>query len=258
MCVDFISQSDCLQCARASNGSDENGKDRLHVKLSAARVAILIVEDELPMARFLEKHLGERFSIVDCVTTCAGALDAVRERSYDLVILDDGLPDGSGIELLRRWRQEGCGELILVISDRHGLEDCVKGLDAGADGYLTKPFVLDELMARVHSLLRRQEATRRTLFEHRGLTLDASRHTVHFGEHRLELTGREYALLEVFIQNPGRILSRSLICERIWEADHGADANLLDVYMSRLRSKLQRSSGKSFFRTVRGIGYQFD
>ena len=224
----------------------------------AARVAILVVEDEFRMASFLKKQLSEHFSIVDCVTNCVGALDAVRQRSYDLVILDDSLPDGSGIELLRRWRQEGCNEPVLVLSARDGIDDCVKGLDAGADGYLTKPFVLDELIARVQSLLRRQEASRQTLFEHRGLKLDVTGHTVHFGEHPLELTSREYALLEVFIQNPGRILSRNLICERIWDSNHGADANLLDVYMSRLRSKLQRSSGKSFFRTVRGIGYQLE
>ncbi len=223
-----------------------------------SRVALLVVEDEFRMASFLKKRLSEHFPIVDCVTNCAGALDAVRQRSYDVVILDDGLPDGSGIDLLRRWRQEGCNEPILVLSARDGIDDCVKGLDAGADGYVTKPFVLDELIARVHSLLRRHEANRQTLFEHRGLKLDVTGHTVHLGEHLLELTSREYALLEVFIQNPGRILSRNLICERIWESNHGADANLLDVYMSRLRSKLQRSSGQSFFRTVRGIGYQLE
>ena len=223
-----------------------------------SRVALLVVEDEFRMASFLKKQLSEHFAIVDCVTNCAGALDAVRQRSYDVVILDDGLPDGSGIDLLRRWRQEGCNEPILVLSARDGIDDCVKGLDAGADGYVTKPFVLDELIARVHSLLRRHEANRQTLFEHRGLKLDVTGHTVHLGEHLLELTSREYALLEVFIQNPGRILSRNLICERIWESNHGADANLLDVYMSRLRSKLQRSSGQSFFRTVRGIGYQLE
>lgn len=223
-----------------------------------SRVALLVVEDELRMANFLKKQLAKHFAIVDCVTNCAGALDAVRQRSYDLVILDDSLPDGSGIDLVRRWRQEGSKEPIVVLSARDGIDDCVKGLEAGADGYVTKPFVLDELIARVHSLLRRQEANRPTLFEHRGLKLDVTGHTVHFGEHRLELTSREYALLEVFIQNPGRILSRNLICERIWESSQGADANLLDVYMSRLRSKLQRSSGQSFFRTVRGIGYQLE
>lgn len=223
-----------------------------------SRVALLVVENEERIASLLKKQLSEHVPIVDCVTNCDGALDAVRQRSYDLLILDDGLLDGSGIELLRRWRQDGCNEPVLVVSARGGFDDCVKVLDAGADGYVTKPFVPDELIARVHSLLRRHAANRQTLFEHRGLKLDVTGHTVHFGERLLQLTSREYALLEVFIQNPGRILSRNLICERIWESSHGADANLLDVYMSRLRSKLQRSSGQSFFRTVRGIGYRLE
>jgi len=113
-------------------------------------------------------------------------------------------------------------------------------------------------MARIRSLLRRQGSARKTVFEHRGLRLDVLGRTVHLRDDILELTRREYALLAVFLQNPGRILSRNLICERIWDCDEEPDANLLDVYMSRLRTKLQRSTGLSYFRTVRGVGYQLE
>ena len=222
------------------------------------RVALLVVEDEFRMASFLKKRLSAHFNVVDCVTDCAGARVAIRQKAYDLVILDVGLPDGNGIELLRRWRQEGNNEPVLVLSARDGIGDCVHGLDSGADGYLTKPFVFEELVARIQALLRRQEETRQTQLAHRGLKLDMASHSVQFGEQLLELTSREHALLAVFLQNPGRILSRNLICERIWQSQRAADANLLDVYMSRLRTKLQRFSGQSFFRTVRGVGYQLE
>ena len=217
---------------------------------------ILIVEDQPQLANLLKKSLSDCAYTVQCVTSCAGALDALCQTSYDGIVLDISLPDGNGFDLLRRWREAGFNEPILILSARDSVQDRIKGLNLGADDYLAKPFSMEELLARVRSLLRRQSGIKRTLFEHRGLKLDLLGRTVHLNDKPLELTSREYSLLEIFIQNPGRILPRHFICEKIWEASSEVGANLLDVYMSRLRTKLEGASGEPFFRTVRGVGYQ--
>jgi DNA-binding response OmpR family regulator len=219
-------------------------------------VKILIVEDQLRLASFLKKSLAECSYTVQCVDTCAAALDALCQTSYDVIVLDVGLPDGSGFDLLRQWREAGFNEPILILSARDSVQDRIKGLNLGADDYLPKPFSVEELLARVRSLLRRQSGVKKTVFEHRGLRLDLLGRTVHLHDKLLDLTSREYSLLEMFIQNAGRILSRNLICEKVWDAPCEVDANLLDVYMSRLRTKLEGAAGEPFFRTVRGVGYQ--
>jgi DNA-binding response OmpR family regulator len=218
---------------------------------------ILIVEDQVRLATFLQKSLTDRSYTVDSVSSCAGAQDALCQTSYDGIILDVGLPDGNGFDLLRQWRDSGFNEPVLILSARDTVRDRIKGLDLGADDYLSKPFSLAELLARVRSLLRRQTGAKKTVFEHRGLKLDLINRTVQLNERPVDLTSREYALLEIFMQNPGRILARNLICEKIWESQRDVDANLLDVYMSRLRTKLEVSPAEPFFRTVRGVGYQF-
>jgi DNA-binding response OmpR family regulator len=209
-------------------------------------VKILIVEDQLRLASFLKKSLSDCSYTVQCVSTCAAALDALCQTSYDVIVLDVGLPDGSGFDLLRQWREAGFNEPILILSARDSVQDRIKGLNLGADDYLPKPFSVEELLARVRSLLRRQSGVKKTVFEHRGLRLDLLGRTVHLNDKLLEMTSR----------NPGRILSRNLICEKVWDARCEVDANLLDVYMSRLRTKLEGAPGEPFFRTVRGVGYQ--
>src|SRR5262249_20313105 len=140
---------------------------------------ILIVEDQARLASFLSKSLSDRSYTVECVSSCAAALDALCQTSYDAIILDVGLPDGNGFDLLRRWRDAGFNEPVLILSARDTVRDRIKGLDLGADDYLPKPFSLEELLARVRSLLRRQTAVKKTVFEHRGLKVDLLNRTVH-------------------------------------------------------------------------------
>src|SRR5437588_7625265 len=216
---------------------------------------VLIVEDQERLGSFLEQGLKECSYTVQWVKTCAAARDALAESPFDVILLDLGLPDGDGIDLLRQWRASGFNEPVLILSARDSVEDRVKGLDVGADDYLPKPFSFEELLARVRSLARRQSAVKQTVLEHRGIKVDLLSHTVQLNGAPVDLTSREYALLEVFMQNPGRILTRTLISEKIWSSHYDVDTNLLDVYMSRLRSKLE-TAGKPLFKTVRGVGYQ--
>jgi DNA-binding response OmpR family regulator len=216
---------------------------------------VLIVEDQERLGQFLERGLKECTYTVSWVRTCKDALDALAESSYDVVVLDLGLPDGDGIDMLRKWRAAGFNEPVLILSARDSVEDRIKGLDVGADDYLPKPFSFEELLARVRSLVRRQSSVKQVVLEHHGIRVDLLSHTVQVSGKSIDLTSREYALLEIFMQNPGRILTRTLISEKIWASHYDVDTNLLDVYMSRLRAKLE-TSAKPLFKTVRGVGYQ--
>jgi DNA-binding response OmpR family regulator len=219
-------------------------------------VKILIVEDQQRLGQFLEQGLKEQAYTVTWRRTCAEARDALAESGYDVIVLDLSLPDGDGLELLRQWRKSNFNEPVLILSARDAVEDRVKGLDVGADDYLPKPFSFEELLARIRSLARRHSAVKQTVLEHRGVRVDLIGHTVKVNGAELDLTSREYALLEIFMQNPGRILTRTLISEKIWASHYDVDTNLLDVYMSRLRGKLEVAASKQLFKTVRGVGYQ--
>ena len=216
---------------------------------------ILIVEDQERLGSFLDQGLKECSYTTTWVKTCAGARDALADSSYDVILLDLGLPDGDGIDLLRQWRSAGFNEPVLILSARDTVADRIKGLDIGADDYLPKPFSFEELLARVRSLVRRQSTVKQVVLEHRGIRLDLLSRTVQLNGESVDLTSREYALLEIFMQNAGRILTRTLISEKIWASHYDVDTNLLDVYMSRLRAKLE-TSAKPLFKTVRGVGYQ--
>ncbi|HWJ36874.1 MAG TPA: response regulator transcription factor [Steroidobacteraceae bacterium] len=217
---------------------------------------MLIVEDQHRIGTFLKQALLERAYAVSWVRTCQEARDALCESHHDAIILDLGLPDGDGIELLRQWRKSGFNEPVLVLSARDAVQDRINGLDVGADDYLSKPFSMEELLARMRSLLRRQSAVKEAVLEHRGIKLDLIARTVHLDGEPVDLTSREFALLEIFMQNVGRILSRALICEKCWSSHYDNEANLLDVYMSRLRAKFETVPGPPVFKTLRGVGYQ--
>jgi DNA-binding response OmpR family regulator len=223
---------------------------------AVAAMKVLIVEDQSRLGQFLRQGLTESRYTVSWVQTCADANDAMAESNFDVVVLDLGLPDGDGLDLLRAWRRNGFNAPVVILSARDSVEDRIKGLDIGADDYLPKPFSLEELQARVRSLVRRQAAVKNAVLEHNGVELDLLSHTVKLNGQPIELTNREYALLEVFMHNHGRILPRTLIAEKIWSSHYDVDTNLLDVYMSRLRNKLETGAGHTLFKTVRGVGYQ--
>ena len=217
---------------------------------------ILIVEDDRKVGQFIERSLSEVAYSGTLVRTCAAARDALAESPYDAIVLDLGLPDGDGLQLLREWRTAGFDEPVLILSARDALQDRIKGLNLGADDYLAKPFSLEELLARLRSLLRRKSGKKKTVFEHRGVTMDLLARTVLVDGKRVDLTAREFSLLELFMQNQGRVLTRTMIAEKVWDSHSDLDTNLLDVYMRRLRIKLESSPEQQFFKTYRGVGYE--
>jgi DNA-binding response OmpR family regulator len=217
---------------------------------------ILIVEDQRRVGRLVARALQEQGYLADVAETCRAAQEALVESDYDAVVLDIGLPDGDGLELLREWRARRQSVPILILSARDALEDRVLGLNLGADDYLPKPFSIEELLARLRSLLRRQAEVRSTVLVHGPVRVDLLSRVVTCEGEKVELTSREFALLELFLQNPNRLLTRTFIAERVWDAHYGLETNLIDVYVRRLRRKLERRPEAPLIRTVRGTGYQ--
>ncbi|MFO1448919.1 MAG: response regulator transcription factor [Opitutaceae bacterium] len=217
---------------------------------------ILIVEDERRVGQFIERALSEQSYSARLVPTCAQAKDALAESPYDAIILDLGLPDGDGLELLRQWRTSGFNEPVLILSARDAVEDRIRGLNLGADDYLPKPFSIDELLARVRSLVRRHGGSKQTVLTHGTVRLDLLARSATCAGAPVELTSRELALLELFLQNAGRVLTRTLIAEKVWEASYDLETNLIDVYVRRLRQKFEAHGGGLPIKTVRGVGYQ--
>lgn len=216
---------------------------------------LLVVEDEETLARHLIRGLREEGHEVDHAASLAAAAGLAAEGEYDLALLDLKLPDGSGLDLLRRWREENLHFPVLVLTARDTVGDRVEGLDSGAHDYLTKPFSFDELLARVRSLLRRrvEPPARRQVFAELAVARDAM--TAEVGGRPLRLTARELALLECFLQHPRRVLSRRAIAEQVWDASGDADSNVIDVLVGRLRRKITAAGGRSLLHAVKGLGY---
>ncbi len=216
---------------------------------------ILIVEDEIKVARFIENGLRENAYTTKWAKNCVEANDYLAEGGYDLIILDLGLPDGDGLDLLRDWRTCGFNEPVLILSARDSLDDRVKGLNIGADDYLPKPFSFTELLARARSQLRRSSQVRQSVLEYRGIKMDLLAHTVSYGDRSIDLTNREFALLEILLQNKGRVLTRTQIGEKIWDAHYDMQSNLIDVYVRKLRNMFPEHKDPPLIKTLRGVGY---
>lgn len=216
---------------------------------------VLLVEDDPSVATLISKGLSEEGMTIDQVGTCKAALAAGAERSFDVLIVDRRLPDGDGIEIVRAFRARGLGTPILVISALAELEDRVKGLDAGADDYLKKPFAFPELIARLRALARRGRTPMPQILRLGDLELDPGMRRATAAGRKLELTQREFALLQLFLRARGATLSRIKIGEEVWEQEFEPASNVIDVYVRRLRKKLEDAGSKTTIETVRGEGY---
>ena len=216
---------------------------------------ILVVEDEKKVASFIKKGLEEEHYAVDIAYDGEEGLAMARINEYDLILLDIMLPRLDGMEVLRQIRRNGSNVPILMLTARDSVEDIVSGLDGGSDDYLTKPFSFAELVARVRALLRRKAREKTDILKIGDLSLSTSTHRVKRGEREIELTPKEYALLEYFMRNPNRILTRTLITEHVWDYHFDPETNVIDVYVNYLRKKIDQGFEKKLIHTIRGSGY---
>lgn len=216
---------------------------------------LLLVEDEAALARHLRRGLTEEGYATDVAADCRQAQALLEETDYDLVVLDLMLPDCPGLDLLRLWRRQGVEASVLILTARDGVEDKVQGLDGGADDYLTKPFDFEELLARIRSLLRRTTAPPMDVLEVEDLKLDRTGHCASRDGVPLELTPKEFALLEYFMLHRGAVLDRTRIAEHVWDHGYEARTNTIDVIVSRLRRKLEEGRRGRLIYTVTGVGY---
>ncbi|MFM8552052.1 MAG: response regulator transcription factor [Nitrospiraceae bacterium] len=216
---------------------------------------ILVVEDEVKVASFIRKALEEESYAVDLCNDGATGLDLGQSGAYDLIVLDVMLPGMTGLEVLKGLRNSRIKTPVLLLTALSKVDQKVKGLDAGADDYLTKPFAIDELLARVRALLRRGSGEAAGVLHVDDLVLNPSTREVTRGGQKIELTTKEYALLEYLMRNVGRVLTRPMIAEHVWNQDFDTFTNVIDVYMNYLRNKIDRGQKRPLIQTVRGSGY---
>jgi DNA-binding response OmpR family regulator len=217
---------------------------------------ILVVEDERKVANFISQGLQEEGHTVEVAKDGEAALDLLEHGPpYDLIVLDVMLRRLDGFTVLRAARAARVRSPVLMLTARDAIADKVAGLDAGADDYLTKPFSFDEFLARVRALLRRADGRREPVLQLADLTLDPATREVARGGRRIELTAREHALLEYFLRNPGRVLTRPLLAEHVWGLAFDPESNVVDVYVGYLRRKIDGPGDARLLHTVRGAGY---
>jgi DNA-binding response OmpR family regulator len=219
---------------------------------------VLVIEDEAKIARFLQLELKHEGYDVDTASDGREGYQAAQKGGYDIIILDLMLPNLSGIEICRRLRAEGISTPIIMLTAKDDVSDKVTGLDVGADDYMTKPFAIEELLARMRVALKKQtKATEMPVIKAGRLTLDRNKYEVHFDEQLVTLTKKEFELLAYLMTNKNLVLSREQIVENVWGYEYEAETNVTDVYIRYLRSKIDEVFGTNYIRTVRGVGYQF-
>jgi two-component system copper resistance phosphate regulon response regulator CusR len=227
----------------------------LMVSVNNDDMRILVIEDERKVAEFVARGLrAERFA-VDVANDGQAGWDMAGNCHYDLVVLDLMLPGLSGLEILKRIRRRGSQVPVLVLTARAGTAEKVENFEAGADDYLTKPFAFDELLVRVKALLRRGSPDRSSVLQIGDLEIDRQRQQAKRAGKRIELTPKEYGLLEYLAANAGRVMSRTMIIEHVWDESFQGLTNIVDVYVRHLRAKVDDASTKKLIRTVRGVGY---
>jgi two-component system, OmpR family, response regulator len=219
-------------------------------------VRVLVVEDHARMAAVISRGLREEGYAVDVAASGEDGTWLAAENEYDAIVLDVMLPGIDGFEACRRLRDAGRWAPVLMLTARDAVEDRIRGLDSGADDYLTKPFSFAELLARIRALLRRGAAERPPALQVGDLTLDPARRVVERRGVRVDLTAKEFALLEFFLRHPDEVLSRSRIIEHVWDFAFEGDSNIVDVYVRYLREKVDRPFGVASIETVRGAGYR--
>ena len=217
---------------------------------------ILLVEDERKVASFIARALRENTYAVDMAESGEKALELGTDVTYDAILLDVRLPGMSGIEVCRELRQRGIEAPVLMLTARGLVEQKVEGLDAGADDYLTKPFVLTELLARVRALVRRGFHTGNARLRYGDLELDRHRRRANRGKEMIPLTSKEFSLLELLLLRAPELVTRSEIVEHVWDCHFDSETNLVEVYVNRLRQKIDRDRAAKLIHTIRGVGYR--
>ncbi|HUX20195.1 MAG TPA: response regulator transcription factor [Spirochaetia bacterium] len=219
---------------------------------------VLLVEDEEGVARFIRQGMTEAGYAVDVATDGAEGAGFARAGSYDLLVVDIMLPEISGLDLLKEVRRGGNRTPVILLTARDGIEDKIAGLDAGADDYLVKPFAFPELLARARALLRRPPARETKVLRFEDLLMDLGKHEVRRDARTIDLSPREYALLEVLLRHPRQVLTRLQIMEHAWDFEFSSETNVIDVYVGYLRRKIDRGFTRKLIHTVRGVGYSLD
>jgi DNA-binding response OmpR family regulator len=218
---------------------------------------ILVIEDNPKMAQAIQISLRQQGYHTEMAATASEGEELARSRNYDAIILDLMLPDRDGKQLCRELRRHKIATPILMLTALGSTDDKVAGLDSGADDYLTKPFHLEELLARVRSLLRRHQPTEGDVLRSRELELDVVKHVAKLRGAPIKLSAKEFALLEYMMRNPNKLLTRAMISEKVWDMNYEPSSNVIDVYVSSLRRKIDRGATKPWIETVIGSGYRF-
>jgi DNA-binding response OmpR family regulator len=216
---------------------------------------ILVVEDDRKVAGFIEQGLQEEGHVVDIAPDGDEATLLAHVYEYDVILLDVVLPKKNGFQIAMELRREGRSTPILMLTSRDATEDVVRGLDAGADDYLSKPFRFDELLARIRALVRRGGAERMEVLRFGPVTLDRLRHAVMVQEKPFEVTPKEFQLLEYFLLHPDEVVRRTTLLEKVWDMHFDPESNVVDVHVGNLRRKLAAAAGEQLIQTVRGVGF---